>query len=170
MTALDWPAVLAIAQKTAADAGLQERFTTIAGDYHKVALPEAAFDLAILANVTHLETAAGNRGLFERLRRALRRGGEIAVIDVFPIQPAGALPAALYELGLALRTAGGRVHRAADLAGLAGRRRLRREPLHSPRCAALYHGNVAYSRKPALQQLKSAKPIEFLGFRVEFRT
>ena len=115
VTALDWPAVLAIAQRAAADAGLQERFTTIAGDYHKVALPEAAFDLAILANVTHLETAAGNRDLFERLRRALRPGGEIAVIDVFPIQPAGALPAALYELGLALRTAGGRVQRAADL-------------------------------------------------------
>ena len=115
VTALDWPGVLAIAQTAAADAGLQERFTTIAGDYHKVALPEAAFDLAILANVTHLETAAANRALFERLRRALRPGGEIVAIDVFPVQPAGALPAALYDLGLALRTAGGRVHSAADL-------------------------------------------------------
>ena len=94
---------------------MQERFATIAGDYHKVALPEAAFDLAIVANVTHLETAAGNRGLFERLRRSLRPGGEIAVIDVFPVQPAGALPAALYALGLALRTTHGRVHSAADL-------------------------------------------------------
>ena len=115
MTALDWPGVLAIAQKAAAEAGLQERFATIAGDYHRVALPEAAFDLAIVANVTHLETAAGNRDLFERLGRALRPGGEIAVIDVFPIQAAGALPAALYALGLALRTTSGRVHSAADL-------------------------------------------------------
>ncbi len=115
VTALDWPAVLVIAQKAAAEAGLQERFATIAGDYHKVALPEAAFDLAIVANVTHLETAAGNRDLFERLRRTLRRGGEIAIIDVFPGQPGGALPAALYALGLGLRTAQGRVHGTAEL-------------------------------------------------------
>ena len=117
VTALDWPAVLAIAQNAASEAGLQERFATISGDYHKVALPTAAFDLAIMANVTHLETAAGNRDLFERLHRSLRPGGEIAVIDVFPVQPAGALPAALYALGLALRTSNGRVHSGADLEG-----------------------------------------------------
>jgi len=115
VTALDRPAVLAMAQKAAAESGLQERFATIAGDYHEVALPEAAFDLAIVANVTHLETATGNRHLFERLRRSLRPGGEIAIIDVFPVQPGGALPAALYALGLALRTTHGRVHGGADL-------------------------------------------------------
>jgi SAM-dependent methyltransferase len=115
VTALDWPAVLTIAQKAAAGAGLQKRFTTIAGDYHKVVLPEVGFDLAILANVTHLETADGNRDLFERLHRALRPGGELAIIDVFPLQPAGALPAALYELGLALRTTNGHLHGSANL-------------------------------------------------------
>jgi len=135
VTALDWPAVLAIAQKAAAEAGLNERFATVAGDYHQVALPEAAFDLAIVANVAHLETAAGNRDLFERLRRSLRSGGEIAVIDVFPVQPAGALPAALYALGLALRTASGRVHSAADLEGwlaAAGFKECRFSPLEAP--------------------------------------
>lgn len=115
VTALDWPAVLAIAQKAAAASGLQGRLQTIAGDYHAVTLPPAAFDLAIVANVTHLETAAGIRDLFERVRRSLRPGGEIAVIDVFAAQPAGALPAALYALGLALRTTQGQVHSAADL-------------------------------------------------------
>lgn len=115
VTALDWPAVLSIAQQAAAEAGLEDRFAVIAGDYHRVALPPAAFDLAIVANVAHLEAAAGNRNLFERLRRALRPGGEIAVIDVFPAHPAGVLPAALYALGLALRTTAGRVHGAADL-------------------------------------------------------
>ena len=115
VTALDWPAVLTIAQQAAAEAGLQDRFAAIAGDYHGVALPPAAFDLAIVANVTHLESAAGNRDLFERVLWALRPGGEIAVIDVFPAHPTGALPAALYALGLALRTTGGRVHSAADL-------------------------------------------------------
>ena len=117
VTALDWPAVLAIARTAAAEAGLQGRFATIAGDYHEAALPAAAFDLAIVANVTHLETAGGNRHLFERLRRSLRPGGEIALIDVFPVQPGGALAAALYALGLALRTTHGQVHSAADLEG-----------------------------------------------------
>jgi SAM-dependent methyltransferase len=135
VTALDWPAVLAIAQKAAMEAGLHERFATIAGDYHQVALPAAAFDLALVANVTHLETPAGNRDLFERVRRSLRPGGEIAVIDVFPVQPAGALPAALYALGLALRTTSGRVHSAADIEGwlaAAGFKECRFSPLEAP--------------------------------------
>jgi ubiquinone/menaquinone biosynthesis C-methylase UbiE len=135
VTALDWPAVLAIAQKAAMESGLQERFATIAGDYHKVSLPETAFDLAIVANVTHLESPAGNRDLFERVRRSLRPGGEIAVIDVFPVQPAGALAAALYALGLALRTTHGRVHSAADLEGwlaAAGFSACRFTPLEAP--------------------------------------
>ena len=135
VTALDWPAVLAIAQKAAMEAGLQQRFATIVGDYHKVALPAAAFDLAIVANVTHLETPAGNRDLFERVRRSLRPGGEIAVIDVFAVQPAGALAAALYALGLALRTAHGRVHGAADLEGwlaAAGFNECQFSPLEAP--------------------------------------
>jgi ubiquinone/menaquinone biosynthesis C-methylase UbiE len=137
VTALDWPAVLEIAQRAATEAGMRDRFTTIAGDYHKVALPEAAFDLAIVANVAHLETAAGNRDLFERLRRSLRPGGEIAVIDVFPVQPAGTLPAALYALGLALRTSHGRVHSAADLESwlaAAGFDDCRFAPLEAPPC------------------------------------
>jgi ubiquinone/menaquinone biosynthesis C-methylase UbiE len=110
ITALDWPAVLGIAREEADKAGLGGRFTAIPGNYHAADLPEGSFDLAIAANVTHLETKEGNLLLFRKLHRALRAGGEIAVIDVFPDGADARLGAALYAFGLALRNRRGRVH------------------------------------------------------------
>ncbi|MBI4563122.1 MAG: class I SAM-dependent methyltransferase [Planctomycetes bacterium] len=115
VTAIDWPAVLTAARVSAQRAGLADRFTTIAGNYHEVDLPEGAYDLAIAANVTHLETADSNSTLFRKLHRALRPEGALAVIDVLPGQPEGDLARTLYALGLALRTKRGRVHLAAEL-------------------------------------------------------
>jgi len=110
VTAVDWPEVLPIASATAKRLRLQDRLTLLPGNYHEVPLPAAAFDLAILGNITHLETPAGNLDLFNRIRSALKPGGRIAVVDILPGQPAGDLNRALYALGLALRTEHGRVH------------------------------------------------------------
>jgi ubiquinone/menaquinone biosynthesis C-methylase UbiE len=115
VTALDWPAVLELADRAAQRAGLGARFSTIAGNYHEVELPEAAFDLAIVANVAHLETPQGNISLFKKLHRALEPRGEIAIFDIFPGHALGDLARALYALGLALRTDSGRVHSTAEL-------------------------------------------------------
>lgn len=109
VTAVDWPAVLKVAEGTAARFGLTERFNTIPGNFHEVELPDSAFDLAIVANVTHLESVEGNRALFEKVHRVLNPGGRIAIIDVFPGLPEGDLNRTLYALGLALRTEAGRV-------------------------------------------------------------
>jgi ubiquinone/menaquinone biosynthesis C-methylase UbiE len=118
VTAVDWPAVLEVARATAAKFGLGDRLTTIAGNYHEVELPEAAFDLAILGNVTHLETPAGNRDLLAKARRALKAGGRVAIFDVLPGQASGDLNRTLYTLGLALRTRAGHVYTPAELADL----------------------------------------------------
>ncbi|HEX5102875.1 MAG TPA: class I SAM-dependent methyltransferase [Pirellulaceae bacterium] len=114
VTAVDWPAVLEVAAETAQNLGLPDRLTTIAGNYHEVALPASKFDLAILANVTHLETPDGNQALFAKARAALKAGGRIAIFDVFPGQPAGDLNRTLYALGLALRTGHGHVYSVAE--------------------------------------------------------
>jgi hypothetical protein len=66
----------------ALDERLQQRIRRLSGrerepdhrSHHRL----SGFDLVLVANVTHLETAARNRDLFERLRRSLRRSGEIA--------------------------------------------------------------------------------------------
>jgi len=120
VTAIDWKAVLEVAIETAQELGLSNRLNTIAGNYHEVAFPAASFDLAILANVTHLESPDGNRRLIAKARQALKPRGRIAIIDVFPGQSQGDLNRMLYTLGLALRTERGRVYSAEELAALLG--------------------------------------------------
>jgi precorrin-6B methylase 2 len=115
VTAVDWSAVLEVARETAENLGLADRLQTIAGNFHEIEIPPGAFDLAIIANVTHLLTPEANRELFGKARSALRLGGRVAVIDVIPGQAAGALNVALYSLGLALRTQNGRVYSPAKL-------------------------------------------------------
>jgi SAM-dependent methyltransferase len=120
VTAVDWPAVLRVAAATAERLAVAGRLTLLPGNYHQVDLADGAFDLAILGNVTHLETPEGNRALFGRLRRALRPGGRLTVFDLFPGLPAGDLNRALYALGLALRTDHGRLYSPQELATLLG--------------------------------------------------
>jgi SAM-dependent methyltransferase len=118
VTAVDWPVVLEVAAETAEQLGIADRLKTLAGNYHEVEFPAAAFDLVILANVTHLETPAGNRALLAKAARALRPNGRLAVIDVFPGQPQGDLNRTLYVLGLALRTKQGRVYSIEELSSM----------------------------------------------------
>ena len=112
VTVSDWPAIVDIAAGYANRMGLRERFNAIPGNYHETDLGRDAFDLAIVANVSHIESPAGNVDLLRRIRDALRPGGEIAIVDVMPLQPEGELSASLYALGLGLRTASGQVHSA----------------------------------------------------------
>ncbi|HVD15559.1 MAG TPA: methyltransferase [Actinomycetota bacterium] len=75
-----------------------------------VELGRGAYDLAIAGNLCHLFDEAANRRLLGRLYDALGPGGTLAVMDVIPDQQPTPRWAALYELGLLLRTASGRVH------------------------------------------------------------
>jgi ubiquinone/menaquinone biosynthesis C-methylase UbiE len=109
-TALDWPSVLEIARASAGKLGLADRFKILPGNYHEVTLPAESFDLVILGNVTHIETEMRNKSLFGKLHAALKPGGKIVIFDVFGSQEKGVLEAALYALGLALRTERGEVH------------------------------------------------------------
>jgi len=115
VTASDWPAIVRIAESFAQKMALQNRFTALPGNYHESDFGENEYDLAIVANVTHIETTDGNRRLFQKLHAALKPGGEIAIVDVLSDQPAGYASSALYALGLGLRTESGQVHSAESL-------------------------------------------------------
>ena len=135
VTVSDWPAIAEIAASFAQRMGIADRFDAIPGNYHEVDLGSSAFDLAIVANVTHIETPEGNVDLLRRVRAALRRGGEIAIVDVIPAQPEGRLSASLYALGLGLRTESGQVHGADALQQYlreAGFRNVVVEPIPAP--------------------------------------
>lgn len=110
VTAVDDAETLALTEKTAADIGLSERLTTIAGDFREVDFPPSEFDLAIAANVTHLLDVDGVLWLFRKIFAALKPGGELAVIDIFAGQEKGNLHRALKTLAAALRTRHGGTH------------------------------------------------------------
>ena len=116
VTAVDWPAVLGLAEAQASKLGLSERFTAVPGNYHDVDLPAATFDLALVGNVTHLETPDGNRALLARIFDALKPGGSVVIFDILEGQEQGDLSRALYILGLALRTTAGHVYSYPELA------------------------------------------------------
>ena len=115
VTASDWPAIVRIAESFARKMSLQDRFTALPGNYHESNFDDNEYDLAIVANVTHIETPDGNRSLFKKLHAALKPGGEIAIIDVMSDQAEGHAASALYALGLGLRTESGQVHTAEAL-------------------------------------------------------
>lgn len=115
--ALDWPEVLKVAQEQAKMQGLQAQLDVIQGDFNEVPLPKEAFDLGILANITHLQTPERNQHLFKRIYEALDANGEAVIIDVFPGAPEGDLMRVLYRLGLALRTEHGQVYSQEQLSG-----------------------------------------------------
>jgi SAM-dependent methyltransferase len=110
ITALDLPEVLAVTRQAVADASMQSRFRFLPGDMFTVPL-ERRFDLVVLGNVCHLFDAAANQRLLQRLSRALRPGGTIAIVDILPTQePEARCSVSLYALGLLGRTASGGVH------------------------------------------------------------
>jgi serine/threonine-protein kinase len=110
VTAVDRPGVLERTAVNARAAGLDGRFRALAGDWRDVALPPAGFDVAVLANICHLEPEEEVRRLLRRANEAVRSGGVIAVVDTMPEAGASDLGALLQSLHLALRTPGGGVH------------------------------------------------------------
>ncbi len=111
VTAVDRAPVLAVARAYAEAVGLDTRFTAIAGDWRDAPIPNGAYDLAILANICHLEDEIEVPRLLGRAVAALRPGGLIVLVDTIPDDSQGPqLEALLQALQLGLRTAGGGVY------------------------------------------------------------
>ena len=84
VTAQDFPGVLPTTREYVRRHGLEERFDFLAGDLKEVDFGEAQYDLALLGNIVHSEGEESSRDLFRRLRRALKDGGRIVIIDMLP--------------------------------------------------------------------------------------
>lgn len=117
-TGLDLPAVADNFVARAEALGLADRVDTLRGDMHEVALPSAAYDLVVIANVLRLETPERAAALIGRLAPAVAPSGCLLVVDAL----AGGTPdreraRALYAMHLGLRTRQGQVHRPEAIAG-----------------------------------------------------
>ncbi|HME21105.1 MAG TPA: methyltransferase [Acetobacteraceae bacterium] len=80
VTAVDWPQVLPVAERTVARFGLQDRFSFVPGDVLTASLggPHHA---VILGHILHTEGEARSRALLRRLHEALVPGGTVAIAE-----------------------------------------------------------------------------------------
>jgi SAM-dependent methyltransferase len=79
----DLPAVLDDAAMALGERGLAERVTLLPGDFHRIEIERAAFDVVVLGHVLRTEGDTGARALVARAFDALRPGGQVLVADYF---------------------------------------------------------------------------------------
>jgi SAM-dependent methyltransferase len=83
VTAIDWAAVLQVAQENARAAGVQERYRTQAGSAFEVDWGRG-YDLVLLTNFLHHFDAETNIGLLRRARESLAPGGRAIALEFVP--------------------------------------------------------------------------------------
>lgn len=112
VTAVELPAVMPSTRSAVRAAGLEAQYVFVDRDVFELEWSERpGFDLALAANLCHLFDEEANVRLLGRLAQALRPGGTIAVVDILASELGdGPRRAALYALGLVLRTARGKIY------------------------------------------------------------
>jgi len=83
VTALDWEAVLEIAQENAATAGVADRFHTISGSAFSVDFG-AGYDAILLTNILHHFDLATCESLAAKVCAALKPGGRAFTLEFVP--------------------------------------------------------------------------------------
>ena len=80
VTAVDWPEVLPITEKTVARFGLSERFKFVSGDLLSADFG-SGHQIATLGHILHSEGEARSRSLLTKTFEALASGGTIAIAE-----------------------------------------------------------------------------------------
>jgi len=83
ITAVDWPAVLDVAQENAKGAGVADRYRTIPGSAFEVDWG-SGYDLVLLTNFLHHFDQETCVGLLERARKSLGEGGRVLAVEFVP--------------------------------------------------------------------------------------
>jgi len=78
VTLFDQPQVVRLARKRHGDA-----LRYVEGDFHEADTFGGPYDLVMLCNIIHGETAAANASIVARAARSVRPGGHVAVRDMF---------------------------------------------------------------------------------------
>lgn len=108
ITALDRPAVLAVASDLAGRMGIASQVTCQPADLFSVELGQEQYDAALLGQITYYLTARQNTDLFQRVCRALKPGG-VLVVDAVMAAAQADETLSLYTLVL-WAVSGGAVH------------------------------------------------------------
>ncbi len=114
---LDLPEIVNIADELIRGQGMQERVTTLAGDYHEAKFP-GGNDAVILFGVLHQESPESIKDLLARVYDALVPGGRVYVLDMMTddtrTRPAFS---AMFAVNMALTTENGWVFSDRDMNG-----------------------------------------------------
>ncbi len=111
----DLPPVTEMAQENIAAEGLEERISTLPGNYLTDPIG-GPYDLVWISSIVHMHTPGENRSLMRKAAEALTAGGRIVVRD-FLLDEDGAGPAhaALFAVNMLVGTEGGRSYRASEI-------------------------------------------------------
>jgi len=106
-TLFDLPAVVPMAARRIAEAGLGDRATIVSGDYYTDDLPGGA-DLVWLGAVCHQNSREQNRALFAKVHKALEYGGAVIIRDIV-MDPSRTRPraGALFAVNMLVATEAG---------------------------------------------------------------
>ncbi|RCG24762.1 class I SAM-dependent methyltransferase [Streptomyces diacarni] len=80
-TQIDWERINGIARRLLAERGVDDRFTTVDGDFHTTDFGTGEYDIALYSHIAHQEGPEDNVEVFARLRGALKPGGALVVCD-----------------------------------------------------------------------------------------
>jgi 2-polyprenyl-3-methyl-5-hydroxy-6-metoxy-1,4-benzoquinol methylase len=83
IVALDWPAVLAVAQENAKKAGVADRYTTRPGSAFEADFGEG-YDYVLLTNILHHFSPADCEKMLRRVHKALKPGGKAVTLEFVP--------------------------------------------------------------------------------------
>jgi SAM-dependent methyltransferase len=113
VTGVDWPNVLDITRRHAAEQGLTDRTNFVPGDMFDVAV-DGPFDLVLITNVLHHFSEERATALLQRAARDLRPGGRVAIVGfVAGDEPALDPEPHLFSILMLVWTSAGEVHTAA---------------------------------------------------------
>lgn len=110
ITVLDLPPIVEAAKAIHAENPVAERIRFLGGDYHEADFPGER-DLILYCGALHQEPESGIEGLLEKMRRALKPGGVLVVVDLM-LDPDRSTPAysALFQLNMMLMRPESRVY------------------------------------------------------------
>lgn len=118
VTALDWAAVLQVAQQTATAAGVGDRYALLPGDGFTTPLGQD-YDLILIPNFLHHFDRPTCVGFLKRAAEALAPGGKVAIVEFMPdedrISPPGP---ALFVFSMLTATPAGDAYTEAELRGM----------------------------------------------------
>ena len=117
VTAVDWPGVIPVTQKTVARFGLAEQFSFIEGDLLSAEFG-SGYNLATLGHILHSEGEDRSRALIAKTFAALAPGGTIAVAEfLVNTDRTGPTPALFFAVNMLVNTDSGDTYSFEEIAG-----------------------------------------------------